>query len=491
MIPASLTRLVLLALVAILGAARAGAADAITWRVDNLAQIGGHAVTVAGSPRVVQTDIGPAVEFNGRTDGLFIEANPLNALARFSIDLVFQADADGPEEQRVLHMEEAGTENRALIEIRVLSHDRWALDTYLRSGDARLTLLDRAVTHPAARWHVATLTYDGALMTHYVDGVRDGGGPVSFASLKSGRTSIGARLNRVSWFKGRVYSIRISPDARPDTIALWPEGVPGAKPNGGEERVEDGRVSNVHVPTLSYVPPTATPNGTAIIICPGGGYARLAMSAEPAGIAPLLQSTGTATFILKYRLGEYGFPAPLQDVVRAVRLLRSRANEFGLRADRIGLIGASAGGHVAAMAATMWDAPEARTGAALDSVNGRPDFVALLYPVITMRPPFVHAGSRTNLLGGKPSAAFVDRLSLETQLRTDMPPVFVVHTTEDKTVPVENSLQLYAAMRKIGASIEMHIYERGAHGFGTQPDLGTTSEWPDRWIAWMRTHGWM
>ena len=124
------------------------------------------------------------------------------------------------------------------------------------------------------------------------------------------------------------------------------------------------------------MPPTAAPNGTAIIISPGGGYARLAMSAEPAGIASRLQATGTATFILKYRLGEYGFPAPLQDVVRAMRMLRSRASEFGLRSDRIGLIGASAGGHVAAMAATMWDAPEARTGGPLDSVNGRPDFVA-------------------------------------------------------------------------------------------------------------------
>jgi len=469
----------------------AAAADTLTWRVDSLTQIGGHAVTVAGSPRVVQTDIGPAVEFNGRTDGLFLDTNPLTGLTRFTIDLVFQADGDGPEEQRVLHMEEAGTENRALIEIRAVARDRWALDTYLRSGDARLTLLDRAVTHAAGSWHVATMIYDGARMTDYVDGLPDGGGPVSFASLKAGRTSIGVRLNRVSWFKGRVHSIRITPEARQATIPLWPEGVPGAKPNGGEERVEDGRVSNVHVPTLTYVPPTAAPNGTAIIICPGGGYARLAMSAEPAGIAPRLQSTGTATFILKYRLGEYGFPAPLQDIVQAVRVLRSRASEFGLRPDRIGLIGASAGGHVAAMAATMWDAPETRTGAALDSVNGRPDFVALLYPVITMRPPYVHAGSRTNLLGANPSAGFVDRLSLETQVRTDMPPVFVVHTTEDKTVPVENSLQFYAAMRQIGASIEMHIYEHGAHGFGTQPDLGTTSEWPDRWIAWMRAHAWI
>jgi acetyl esterase/lipase len=306
-----------------------------------------------------------------------------------------------------------------------------------------------------------------------------------------GRTAIGVRLNRVSWFKGRVHSIRITPEARQFTIPLWPEGVPGAKPDAGDERIEDGRVLNVQVPTLSYVPPTATPNGTAVIICPGGGYARLAMLAEPAGLAPLLQATGTATFILKYRLGEYGFPAPLQDVIRAVRLLRSQSRDRGLRADRIGLIGASAGGHVAAMAATMFDAPEGRTGAPLDSVSGRPDFVALLYPVITMRPPFVHAGSRTNLLGSNPSAALVDRLSLETQVRKDMPPVFIVHTTEDMSVPVENSIELFQAMRRIGASVEMHVYGHGAHGFGTQPDLGTTSEWPERWIAWMRVHGWI
>jgi acetyl esterase/lipase len=467
------------------------AADTITWRLDNLKAIGGHAVTVAGSPRVVQTDIGPAIEFNGQTDGLFIDTSPLTGLTRFTIDLVFQADADAPEEQRVLHIQEDGTESRALIEIRAVARDRWALDTYLRSGDARLTLLDRGVTHPDARWHVATLTYDGTTMTDYVDGVKEGSGAVVFAPLRTGRTAIGVRLNRVSWFKGRVHSMRITPEARQFTIPLWPEGVPGAKPDGGVERIEDGRVFNVQVPTLSYVPPTATPNGTAIIICPGGGYARLAMSAEPAGIAPLLQATGTATFILKYRLGEYGFPAPLQDVVRAIRLLRSQARDLDLRPDRIGLIGASAGGHVAAMAATMFDAPEARTGAALDSISGRPDFVALLYPVITMRPPFAHAGSRSNLLGSNPSAAFVDRLSLESQVRKDMPPVFLVHTTEDKTVPVENSIEFFQAIRRIGASAELHVYEHGEHGFGTQRDLGTTSEWPERWIAWMRVRGWI
>jgi hypothetical protein len=212
------------ALLLALGASHLEAADTITLRLDNLKEIGGHTVTVVGSPRLVQTDIGPVVEFNGKTDGLFIDANPLATLNRFTIDLVFQADADAPEEQRVVHIQEEGTESRALIEIRAVSRDRWALDTYLRSGDARLTLLDRTITHPDARWHVATLTYDGKTMTHYVDGAREGSGPVSFAPLRAGRTAIGVRLNRVSWFKGRVHSIRITPEARQSTIQVWPEG---------------------------------------------------------------------------------------------------------------------------------------------------------------------------------------------------------------------------------------------------------------------------
>jgi hypothetical protein len=139
----------------------------------------------------VQTDIGPAVEFNGRTDGLFIDTNPLTGLTRFTIDLVFQVDADGPEEQRVLHMEEAATENRALIEIRSVARDRWASTRTCDPATHSGRWLDRAVMHSAGSWHVATLTYDGARMTHYVDGLVDGGGLVSFASLKAGRTSIG------------------------------------------------------------------------------------------------------------------------------------------------------------------------------------------------------------------------------------------------------------------------------------------------------------
>jgi xylan 1,4-beta-xylosidase len=460
----------------------------VVWRLDNLTSIGGHAVTSVGSPRVVQTDLGAVVEFDGASDGLYLDVNPIAGLEQFAIQVIFQPAADGGEEQRFLDVEEAGTGNRALVELR-LRDGRWALDTYLRSGQSGLTLLDRARTHPPAGWHVATLTYDGTMMTHYVDGFREQSGAIAFVPLAGGRTSIGLREDRRSWFRGRIHSVRFVPWAETPTIPLWPEGVPGAKPDGGDERVEDGRVYNVQVPSLTIVPPAGAPNGTAVIVCPGGGYARLAIANEGEGVARRLQADGITTFILEYRLAEYGHPAPLQDVLRAVRLLRSRAPELGIRPDRIGVMGASAGGHVAASAATLFDAPEGRTGAALDATSARPDFVALLYPVITMAPPFAHEGSRRALLGAAPPDALVDRLSLDTQVRRDTPPVFLVHTAEDTSVPLENSLLFYQALRRAGVSAELHLFERGAHGFGTRDDLGPTSGWVDRWLEWMQAHG--
>lgn len=459
------------------------------WRVDNLGRIGGHAVTVLGEPRVVPTDIGRAVEFNGSRDGLLIDANPIAGLQRFTIDVVFQPADDGQEEQRFLHIEESGTGNRALVELRMNAGGTWSLDTYLRTGETGVTLLDRSLTHPASRWHVATLTYDGKTMTHYIDGVRELSGEIAFASLKDGRTSLGVRQNRVSWFKGRIHSIRFAPYARPASIQLWSEGVPNAKANGGPERMEDGRLYNVHQPSLTYVPPTGTPDGTAVIVCPGGSYARLALANEAAGVAARLQAAGVATFVLRYRLVEYGHPAPLQDVLRAIRLLRSRGSEFGLLSDRIGVMGASAGGHVAAAAATLFAAAEGKTGAPIDSVSARPDFVALLYPVISMAAPFAHQASRTNLLGASPSRALLDRLSLEQHVTAATPPAFLVHTAEDESVSLEHSLAFYESLRRAGVPAELHLYERGPHGFGTRSDLGTTSGWVDRWIEWMRARG--
>ena len=168
----------------------------------------------------------------------------------------------------------------------------------------------------------------------------------------------------------------------PRVISLWPEGVPGAKPGAAPEQVADGRISNVQIPTLTYFPaPAGTGVGTAVIICPGGGYARLAFDKEGTDIAKRLNAIGVSAFVLKYRLLEYGQPAPLQDVLRSVRMVRSRAAEFGIRQDRIGVMGFSAGGHVAATAATLFDAPEGRTASRLDSTNARPDFAVLITAV--------------------------------------------------------------------------------------------------------------
>ena len=317
-----------------------------------------------------------------------------------------------------------------------------------------------------------------------------GGGDVPFTPLRDGQTSLGMRQNRVSWFKGLIHTVRIVPEpAR--VIDLWPGGVPGGRKGSGELRIADGRVSNVHTPTLTYLPPSVEPNGTAVVICPGGGYARLAIANEGHGVAERLAPAGVATFILTSRLAEYGHPAPLVDVLRAVRYVRSHAAEFGLDPTRIGVMGASAGGHLAASAATLYDLPDGRTGDALDRVSARPDFAALLYPVITMTGAAAHADSRRNLLGADPPPALLDLLSLEKRVRADTPPVFIVHTTADRSVPVENSLMFFAALRAAKVPVEMHIFERGEHGFGTRSDLGTTSGWVDRWFDWMRAGGWL
>lgn len=152
------------------------------------------------------------MEFDGVDDGLLVDANPIAGLERFTIEVVFEPAADGPDEQRFLHIEETAAPNRAILELRMLPGARWALDTYLRSGDAALTLLDRTLAHAAATWHVAALTWDGRTMAHYVDGRRELSGRVAFTPLGAGRTSIGVRQNRVSWFKGRIRQIRMSPD---------------------------------------------------------------------------------------------------------------------------------------------------------------------------------------------------------------------------------------------------------------------------------------
>lgn len=274
--------------------------------------------------------------------------------------------------------------------------------------------------------------------------------------------------------------------AEPVTIDLWPEGVPGLRADAGPEIIKDGRVYNVHRPSLTFFA-APTPNGTAVIMCPGGGYVRLAIENEGMGAVRWLNAIGVNVFILKYRLQEYGHPAPLQDVLRAVRIVRSRAPEFGIDPKRIGVAGSSAGGHLAACAGTLYDEPVGKTGHQLDSISARPDFLILQYAVITMKAPVTHAGSLKSLLGPTPSQEAINLLSVDEHVTANTPPTFIMGTQEDKSVPVENALLFYKALRTANVPVEMHLYIKGPHGFGFSTNLGQTSDWPKRAEEWMRS----
>lgn len=278
-------------------------------------------------------------------------------------------------------------------------------------------------------------------------------------------------------------------EVAPLVIPLWPEGVPGLKTNAGPEVEFNGRFTNIHHPTITmYAPDVAKSVGTAVIWSPGGGYVRVGDGKTDAA---WLNSLGVTVFVLKYRLDNYGHPAPLQDVLRAVRTVRSRATEFGIRPDRIGVMGGSAGGHLSACAATMWDAPEGKTGNVLDEVSARPNFAALIYPVITMEDPFVHKGSRKALFGDNPTPEQIQLLSLEKHIRTNTPPVFLAATMADKSVPVENSLRFYQALRDAKVPAELHAYAAGSHGDSRDPQYGPTAKWPERCEEWLRFNKWI
>ncbi|MFT3870853.1 MAG: alpha/beta hydrolase [Nibricoccus sp.] len=270
----------------------------------------------------------------------------------------------------------------------------------------------------------------------------------------------------------------------PLVIPLWP-----ALANAGPDEIANNRIVAVHNPTLTVYTP-AKSNGTALILCPGGGYRHLYIGENGGPETQFFNALGVTVFVLKYRVKTL-HPAPLLDVLRAIRIVRSRAADFGIKPERIGVFGASAGGHVAASAATFWDDPAGQSGDPIDAVNARPDFVILVYPVITMDASRTHKGSRENLLGPNPSPELIDRLSLERHARKDMPPVFLAATMADTSVPVENSLHFYQALRDAKVPAEMHVYGKGSHGDSLDPQYGPTAKWPLRAEEWMRFNGWL
>ncbi|MDX1982606.1 MAG: alpha/beta hydrolase [Bryobacteraceae bacterium] len=264
------------------------------------------------------------------------------------------------------------------------------------------------------------------------------------------------------------------------TELLWPSGAPGAAGDTDADK-----------PSLThYLPAQGKGNGTAVVVCPGGGYGALAMDHEGRQIAEWLNSHGIAAFILKYRLGpRYRHPAMIQDAHRAIRMVRARAAELGVEAGRIGIWGFSAGGHLASTAATRFEEGNASAADPFDRVSTRPDFAILAYPVISFTTEYVHKGSRRNLLGDNPDETLVRELSNELRVTARTPPTFLFHTNDDTGVPPENSVLFYLALRKAGVPAEMHIFEPGRHGVGLAQKDPVLSHWPARLADWFRTRG--
>lgn len=268
----------------------------------------------------------------------------------------------------------------------------------------------------------------------------------------------------------------------PQTLPLWDAAAPGALGSAPED-----------IPTLTvYMPPNTAGPMTAVIIAPGGSYRALSMSKEGRIPATYLNALGVASFVLKYRLGpKYHHPIELGDIQRAIRMVRSRATEWHLDPARIGIMGFSAGGHLASTASTKFDQGKASAADAIDRASSRPDFAILAYPVISLTETWTHQGSKTNLLGEKPDAALARTLSTDTQVTSDTPPTFLFHTYADTTVPVENSVYYFLALRKAGVPAEMHIFKDGAHGAGMPMQDPALSEWPKVLANWFRASGFL
>jgi acetyl esterase/lipase len=266
----------------------------------------------------------------------------------------------------------------------------------------------------------------------------------------------------------------------PRKMLLWEHGAPGAQ--GSEESDK---------PTLTFYAPThGNPSGTAVIIAPGGGYVRLAANHEGRQVANWLNSVGVAAFVLIYRLGpKYHHPIELGDAQRAIRLVRARAKEFDVLPDRIGIMGFSAGGHLASTAETHFDGGDVRAEDLVDRMGSRPDFAILGYGVVSFMAPELRGSSAKALLGENANPRQLEELSNERHVTPQTPPTFLFSTSEDKSVPSENSLLFYAALHKAGVPAELHIFEKGPHGVGL--DLGDPflGEWPKLLANWLRSRG--
>ena len=293
-------------------------------------------------------------------------------------------------------------------------------------------------------------------------------------------------------------ALTINSNAQTLTLKLWPDGIPGSKsdPSYIENiTTTDGRVTRclqVVTPDLTvFLPSPEKANGAAVLICPGGGYGVLAFDHEGNAIANWLNDNGIAGIILKYRLPSDKIMTdksigPLQDVQEAMRVVRRNAAEWKIDPKKVGVIGFSAGGHLASTISTHY---AEKVYEVKDNTSARPDFSLLIYPVVSFDSVITHMGSRNNLIGLKPSEEQIRRFSNELQITADTPPAFLVHSADDPAVPVMNSIGYFKGLQKYKIPVEMHIFQKGGHGYGLAPNGGTQSSWPDLCIKWLKAMG--
>jgi acetyl esterase/lipase len=274
-----------------------------------------------------------------------------------------------------------------------------------------------------------------------------------------------------------------------EIINLYPDKIPNSKPTGKQESYNNGIFSNVTNPTLEiYLPEKEKATGAGVIICPGGGYSVIVFQGEGVLTAKEFAKNGVAAFILKYRLPDDSTMfdktiGPLQDAQQAIKIVRENADKWGINKNKIGIMGFSAGGHLASSLATHYNSPLIENS---NNTNLRPDFQILVYPVISMQDSLTHIDSRTKLMGKKPDKEIIDRFSNELHVDENTPPAYITHAGDDKLVDVDNSIIYFERLKQKNIAAEMHIYQKGDHGF-----IFKMNDWMEPLFNWMKHSKWM
>jgi acetyl esterase/lipase len=463
----------------------------VVWTVDRLDELGGHKTTVVGAPRVVESKGSKAVQFDGKGDALFVDANPLAGLKRFTVEVLFQPQADGPKEQRFLHFQEAGSENRLLFETRLTDDGRWFLDTYVKTGAKDATLFAKESLHEIGPWYHAAVVVDGKTMRHFVNGKEELKADLPFEPLGTGQTSLGVRINKVFWYKGAIRQIKISPRALAPEEFLSLAAVDGAAGAGIVARPVkpltdanlDEQLDIVYAKygsremRLDLFRPKdrgRAPLPTVLVVHGGGWLAGDRSRFRP--LAQALALRGYVTAAVEYRLGgEAKFPAAVHDCHAAVRWLRANAKEQGIDPERIAAVGGSAGGHLVGLVAAAPDLPE------LQGDGGNPEQPSRLQAAVIMAGPLdLTTGrvaersrkdptqSNTNRWLGKTidEAPELYRLaSPQTHLSASTPPILFLHGEFDHP---ELNASARSRLGELGVRTDVLVYAAGKHGCWNQ-----------------------